>query len=91
MYREEHLYIPFEDYCIPAIVCLPEETTDKGVVLLHGTGTNKDEAGNGYITTSHIFAEDYGLASIRIDWPGYTDLWKETVAREHGDVVKVKE
>ncbi len=71
MYREEHLYIPFEDYTIPAIVCLPEEKTEKGVVLLHGTGTHKDEVGNGYITAAHIFAEDYGLASIRIDWPGY--------------------
>ena len=27
----------------------------------------------------------------KIEWPGYTDLWKETVAREAGDVLKVKE
>ena len=26
-----------------------------------------------------------------IGWPGYTDLWKETVAREAGEVLKVKE
>ena len=71
MYREEHIQIPFEDYTIPAIVTLPEGSADKGVVMLHGTGTNKDEAGNGYITASRMFAEDYGLASIRIDWPGY--------------------
>lgn len=24
-----------------------------------------------------------------IEWPGYTDLWKETVAREHGEVIEV--
>ena len=27
----------------------------------------------------------------KIEWPGYTELWKETVAREAGDVLKVKE
>ena len=27
----------------------------------------------------------------KVEWPGYTDLWKETVAREAGDVLKVKE
>ena len=26
-----------------------------------------------------------------IDWPGYTELWKETVAREHGDIIRVPE
>ena len=24
-----------------------------------------------------------------IEWPGYTELWKETVAQEHGDVIQV--
>ncbi len=24
-----------------------------------------------------------------IEWPGYTELWKNTVAQEHGDVIKV--
>ena len=27
----------------------------------------------------------------KIEWPGYTQLWKETVAREAGEVLKVKE
>jgi hypothetical protein len=27
----------------------------------------------------------------KVEWPGYTELWKETVAREAGDVLKVKE
>ena len=27
----------------------------------------------------------------KVEWPGYTQLWKETVAREAGDVLKVKE
>jgi dipeptidase len=27
----------------------------------------------------------------KVEWPGYTDLWKETVAREAGKVLRVKE
>ena len=71
MYKEYKKLIPFEDYTIPAIITLPDDPADKGVVMLHGTGTDKDEAGNGYITAARILADDYGLASIRIDWPGY--------------------
>ena len=40
---------------------------------------------------SFLHSEYSSGAPARIDWPGYTDLWKETVAREHGDVVKVRE
>ena len=27
----------------------------------------------------------------KVEWPGYTELWKETVAREAGEILKVKE
>ena len=27
----------------------------------------------------------------KVEWPGYTDLWKETVSREAGEVLQVKE
>ena len=27
----------------------------------------------------------------KVEWPGYTELWKETVAQEHGDVIVVPE
>jgi len=27
----------------------------------------------------------------KVEWPGYTELWKETVAQEHGDIIRVKE
>ncbi|MBO4340749.1 MAG: C69 family dipeptidase, partial [Bacteroidales bacterium] len=27
----------------------------------------------------------------KVEWPGYTELWKETVAQEHGDIIQVKE
>ena len=26
-----------------------------------------------------------------VEWPGYTELWKETVSQEHGDIIRVKE
>ena len=26
----------------------------------------------------------------KIEWPGYTELWKETVAQEHGEVIQAK-
>ena len=28
---------------------------------------------------------------VKVEQPGYTELWKETVAREAGEVLKVKE
>ena len=27
----------------------------------------------------------------KVEWPGYTELWKETVAQEHGEIIQVKE
>ena len=27
----------------------------------------------------------------KVEWPGYTELWKETVAQEHGEVILVPE
>ena len=28
---------------------------------------------------------------LKVEWPGYTELWKETVAQEHGEVIQVPE
>ena len=27
----------------------------------------------------------------KVEWPGYTELWKETVAQEHGETIVVPE
>ena len=27
----------------------------------------------------------------KVEWPGYTELWKETVSQEHGEIIKVPE
>lgn len=59
------------EYIIPAIVTMPNNIVDPVpiVVMLHGTASNKDEAGNGYIYLSERLAED-GIASIRFDFAG---------------------
>ena len=38
--------------------------------MLHGTGSTRDEAGNGYLCAAPVLAERYGIATIRIDFPG---------------------
>jgi dienelactone hydrolase len=62
------------DHQIPATVCLPTaEGKHPAVVMLHGTGSNRDEAGGGYKTAAPILAEQYGIATIRIDFMGNGD------------------
>ena len=62
------------DHQIPATVCLPTaEGKHPAVVMLHGTGSSRDEAGNGYKTAAPILAEQYGVATIRIDFMGNGD------------------
>ena len=70
-YTEEVISIPTEAYEIPATVCLPAgEGPFPAVVMLHGTGSTRDEAGNGYAYAAPVLAEKYGIATIRIDFPG---------------------
>ena len=59
------------EYDIPATVCMPSgEGPFPAVVMLHGTGSTRDEAGNGYLYAAPVLAEKYGIATIRIDFPG---------------------
>lgn len=62
-----------ETYEIKAVYTYPN-IDDKFplVVMLHGTGSNKDEAGNAYSTYSKELAND-GVASIRFDFIGTGD------------------
>lgn len=41
--------------------------------MLHGTGSTRDEAGDGYKYAAPVLAEKYGIATIRIDFPGNGD------------------
>ncbi|NCB63889.1 MAG: multifunctional 2',3'-cyclic-nucleotide 2'-phosphodiesterase/5'-nucleotidase/3'-nucleotidase, partial [Clostridia bacterium] len=56
---------------IPAIVTLPAGSEGKvpGVVMLHGTGSDKNEAGGGYALAAPLMAKA-GIATIRIDFMG---------------------
>lgn len=57
-------------YDIPATLVMPTSKTDVPlVIMLHGTGSNRDEAGNGFKLLAPALAEK-GIASIRYDFPG---------------------
>jgi hypothetical protein len=69
------VYIPNEGRMIPATVCLPvgeSGETFPAVVMLHGTGSSRDEAGNGYKMLAPYMAQN-GIASIRFDFAGQGD------------------
>jgi len=69
-YTEQSLLIPNGDHNIPAIICLPNGNGPFPiVVMLHGTGSDKNEAGGGYLIAAPALAEA-GIASIRFDFIG---------------------
>jgi len=69
-YTEQSLLIPNGDHNIPAIICLPNgDGPFPIVVMLHGTGSDKNEAGGGYLIAAPALAEA-GIASIRFDFIG---------------------
>jgi dienelactone hydrolase len=74
-YEETSVEIDAGTYQIPAVLTMPKGKTDRGfagIVMLHGYGSNKDEAGNGYKLAAPELAKN-GIASIRIDFMGYGD------------------
>jgi dipeptidase len=65
-----------------AWVALEEELLVK---FIDGNVKPQDKDGN-------FKHSDYTEAQpAKIEWPGYTELWKETVAREAGETLRVKE
>lgn len=74
-HTSKFVWIQNKNHKIPAILTLPKKNTDKKypiVVMNHGTGSNKDEAGNGYKMLSSKLAAQ-GIASIRFDFIGTGD------------------
>jgi fermentation-respiration switch protein FrsA (DUF1100 family) len=74
-YEEAAVSLDAGTYRIPAVVTLPQGGAGRAfpaVVMLHGYGSNKDEAGNGYKLAAPELAKA-GIASIRIDFMGCGD------------------
>lgn len=74
-YTETAVTIRNGDHGIPAIVTIPQGAITQrfpAVVMLHGFGSNKDEAGNGYKLFAPELAKS-GIASIRFDFIGSGD------------------
>lgn len=72
---ETQLALNNGQYDIPAILSLPQNRnlqTFPAVILLHGTGTQKNEVGDLYKSLSEYLIEK-GIASIRIDFAGNGD------------------
>ncbi len=73
-YTETVISIDAGDHQIPATVCMPNaEGKHPAVVMLHGTGSQRNEAGDGYAHAAPVLAEKYGIATIRIDFMGSGD------------------
>ena len=96
LYTETAVEIEGNGHIVPGTLCLPLGTSSPvpAVVMLHGTGSSRDEAGDGYLLTAPVLAES-GIASLRIDFVGSGDstesyaLYCYTTATE--DAVAAKE
>lgn len=69
---EVNIAIPSGGLMIPATLTIPAIESGKtvpAVVMMHGTGSSRDEAGNGYKMLAPELAKA-GIASIRFDFPG---------------------
>lgn len=72
-YEESSLMLEGRYYQIPAVLTLPSgEYPAPGVVMLHGTGADKNEVGGLYTKLAVALAEQ-GIASLRIDFAGTGD------------------
>lgn len=72
-YTEENIFIEAGDHQIPATVTLPVgEGKFPVVIMLHGNGSTRHEAGNAYDYTAPEMAKA-GIATIRFDYIGNGD------------------
>lgn len=69
-YRKHELRVPGVLWEIPATLCLPEgEGRFPWVMMMHGTGSCRDEVGGGYARLAPMLAQR-GIASVRFDFAG---------------------
>jgi len=75
MFTVENVLVNNGGHDIPAVVTMPtgaEGEMFPVVIMLHGTGSNKDEAGGGYLLLAPFLAKN-GIGSIRFDFMGNGD------------------
>ena len=66
----EKITLKADKYEIPLVLTLPENAQKAPcVIMCHGTGSSKDEAGNQYLDLAQLLAER-GVASARFDFAG---------------------
>ncbi|MBU3135762.1 alpha/beta fold hydrolase [Clostridium gasigenes] len=89
-FNEEKVMIANGNHDVPGILTMPtnasEEKPAPVVLLLHGTGGNKNELGDIYIRLASKLAED-GYASLRIDFAGGGDSTQPYVENNFDDSV----
>lgn len=74
-YTEEDILVQADGYQIPATLTMPvgaEGEVFPAVIMCHGNGSTRHEAGNGYDTAAPALAI-CGIASIRFDYIGNGD------------------
>lgn len=95
---DKTIFIPNHDHEIPARIEMPSHATKDdlvpAVVILHGTGTNKDKVAGSFKRLAKLMACE-GIASIRIDFLGHgesTGLQRDfTFAYARSDILKATE
>ncbi len=72
-YEEMPIIIKGQNYDIPATLVMPKSKHKVPlVIMMHGTGSQKDEAGDGFRMLAPKLATN-NIASIRFDFPGSGD------------------
>lgn len=92
---KEKLMLKSENYHIPAVFTCPDGNNKYPcVIMCHGTGSSKDEAGNQYLDLSERLAEK-GVASVRFDFAGCGESSdsgiNQTFMAEVSDTIKAYE
>jgi dipeptidyl aminopeptidase/acylaminoacyl peptidase len=87
--------VPNGDHDIPVVITMPIGVGDvPAVVMMHGTGSDKDEAGKAFLHLAPMMAEA-GMAAVRFDFPGNGEstasyeLYSNTTAVSDAEAVAV--
>lgn len=89
-YDETQVVVQADGYEIPATVTVPLGQNDEQfpcVVMCHGYGSNRHEAGNGYDILAPLLAKN-GIATIRYDYKGCGDSQQDYIDFTFPDAIE---